>query len=460
MAFTVEELEQRASELKDSIRALHEEHAGASMDDEARDRWNSLNADYERVEADLLEKRSRMRRIEAISRDARHLESEPPVMPRQRFDFRERTTDALRAVERLHAEGEMPEAAILRLDEVIRSDETGEDATYIAAAANPYYVGAFSKLLRFGAESVRVNMTDREREAVYECQRAASLTGSAGGFAVPIQIDPTAIPTSDGAINPLRQISRVDTVTGAEYRLVTAGAVTAAFAAEAATASDNAPTLAQPIAYPEKAQAFIPYSIEIGMDWGGDGFAQNMMRLLSDARDLLEAQKFVAGLGHTSHEPEGLLVGATAIISTAAATTIAIGDVYGLREALPPRFRPQAKVLASLTALDKVRRLVGPGNTTELGVWRDGPPPAVINWPAYEQSSMPSTFTSGATVITTGDFSQFLIADRIGMTIEPISMLFASGTPGLPTGQRGLYAWWRTTSKVLQWQAFRSLKLT
>jgi len=51
-----------------------------------------------------------------------------------------------------------------------------------------------------------------------------------------------------------------------------------------------------------------------------------------------------------------------------------------------------------------------------------------------------------------------LIADRIGGTIELIPHLFGA-TNRFPTGQRGLYYYWRTGSDVLVQNAFRYLEV-
>ena len=70
---------------------------------------------------------------------------------------------------------------------------------------------------------------------------------------------------------------------------------------------------------------------------------------------------------------------------------------------------------------------------------------------------------SGSTVATLGDFSYFAIVDRVGLNIEFIPHLFG-GSNRYPTGQRGLYMYWRTSSQVLSPSlgansAFVSLKL-
>jgi hypothetical protein len=47
---------------------------------------------------------------------------------------------------------------------------------------------------------------------VMEERALAEGTGSAGGFAIPITIDPSVILTGSGALNPVREVSRVLTV--------------------------------------------------------------------------------------------------------------------------------------------------------------------------------------------------------------------------------------------------------
>ena len=148
-----------------------------------------------------------------------------------------------------------------------------------------------------------------------------------------------------------------------------------------AEVGDGSPTLAQPIAYAERAQAFVPFSWELSQDWAG--LAVEMTRLFADAKDLLEGDKFLTGVGHTGNQPEGLHTGATAIISTAAATALAIGDVYALKAALPTRFQPNARFAAHPVTFDRLRRLVGPGNTTEPAIWQDSPP-ALLRLPATQ----------------------------------------------------------------------------
>jgi HK97 family phage major capsid protein len=54
-----------------------------------------------------------------------------------------------------------------------------------------------------------------------------------------------------------------------------------------------------------------------------------------------------------------------------------------------------------------------------------------------------------------GDFSRYAIVERVGMQIELIPHLF--GANRRPTGQRGLYAFWGNSAKVVDANAFRAL---
>ena len=60
-------------------------------------------------------------------------------------------------------------------------------------------------------------------------------------------------------------------------------------------------------------------------------------------------------------------------------------------------------------------------------------------------------------VLVYGDFSQMVIVDRIGASLEIVPHLF--GSSRRPTGQRGALLWARTGSDVIVPQAFRLLSI-
>jgi HK97 family phage major capsid protein len=238
----------------------------------------------------------------------------------------------------------------------------------------------------------------------------------------------------------------------------------AAYGNEATEASDNAPVLAQPVVNIEKAFAFVPMSIEISQDWAN--IQNDLATCFADAKNQLESSKFLTGLGHASHEPQGLIAvgGATAIVSSASTATFALQDIYTLSNALSPRYRPNAHFVGNRAAFDKARQFNTAGT---YGAWvdlGDSRPATLTGYPVTEWSSYSSAVTTtGSTILTLGDFNYFAIVDRVGMSIEFIPHLFG-GSSRYPTGQRGLYMWWRTSSQVLSPtlganSAFVSLKL-
>ena len=65
---------------------------------------------------------------------------------------------------------------------------------------------------------------------------------------------------------------------------------------------------------------------------------------------------------------------------------------------------------------------------------------------------MPGPITNNAKIVTFGDIAAgFEIVDRVGMSVELVAHLF--GANKRPTGERGLLAWWRTWSGVVNGNA-------
>src|SRR5690606_1985149 len=198
-------------------------------------------------------------------------------------------------------------------------DEAGSLARRILVTGSPLYERAFGKAL---AKLSTIGLTAEE-------QRALSLgTGSAGGFAVPFQLDPTVILTSNGSINPLRTISRVEPIVGKEWQGITSAGITVSRAAEATEAGDNAPTLAQPTVKAERVQGFVPFSVESDQDWMG--LRSEMTRLLADAKDQEEATSFVTGDG-ASPNANGVVQTLNAT-SNVTANTFTVASLYALEE--------------------------------------------------------------------------------------------------------------------------------
>ena len=114
-------------------------------------------------------------------------------------------------------------------------------------------------------------MTDAERQAMsdsFEAHAQSVGTTTAGGFGVPVIIDPSVILTP-GSGNPFLRIARREHNDAGLEGCSSAAGVTWSFHTEAEEVSDDSMTLAQPSVTAHMARGFIPYSLEVDQDWPG-----------------------------------------------------------------------------------------------------------------------------------------------------------------------------------------------
>jgi len=338
-------------------------------------------------------------------------------------------------------------------------DTDGRFARLTLALSSPAYMRGFVKNMSARAGEV----TPAESRAIEEARsanRAMSLTDTAGGFLVPFQLDPTIILTGNGSYNEIRQIARQVVATGDVWNGVSAGAVQWSFDAEAAEVSDDAPTFAQPTITIRTARGFVPISLEAFGD--AANVTAEIGRLLAEGKDDREAEVFVTGTV-AGNQPVGIVTALTGVaastITSAAADTFALGDVHRVRGALPARYRARASWLAN----DGFYSLTRQADTSD-SMWRDlaGDRPALLlGKPVYEAEAMDGTVTATQDnlVAIFGDFGNYVIADRVGMTVEFIPHLFATAT-NLPSGQRGWFAHYRVGANSVNNAAFRVYNVT
>jgi HK97 family phage major capsid protein len=102
---------------------------------------------------------------------------------------------------------------------------------------------------------------------------------------------------------------------------------------------------------------------------------------------------------------------------------------------------------------------VAQGSTTEPRLLSDGDRGGdFLGRPKIEWSSTVTTTTTGSRIMVAGDFSQVVIVDRIGATIEMVPLLMGA-TNRFPTGQRRAYFYARVGSGVLNPGAFEYLEV-
>jgi HK97 family phage major capsid protein len=357
------------------------------------------------------------------------------------------------------------QAVVTKMQRV--SDRGGFIPSYILRTGADAYGEAFHKYLAGRSDT----WTDEERHAVIaaeEVRAALSTTDANGGYAIPFTLDPTLILTNDGTVNPVRQLARNVTVVTDNWNGLTSAGVTASWDGQQAEVSDDSPTFGQPSITPKKAQAFVQGTIEITQDY--PGLVGDLQMLFADGKDRLESEAFISGTG--ANQPQGIvtaLTGTSSEIATKTAEVLAVADIYGLAEVLPPRFRgARSKVawIKELSTINAIRQFATSNNyhafLTDLSA---GQPRQLIGYPLHEASEMDAysavnTAANGTHRLSViGDWNHYVVVDRIGATVEYIPHLFNTAN-NLPDGRRGWYMHWRTGADSVLDAAFRMLKLT
>jgi HK97 family phage major capsid protein len=298
--------------------------------------------------------------------------------------------------------------------------------------------------------------------ALDEYRAMTAGTGASGGYMVPLYMDPSFSVTGTGAYNPIRDVATVKQITTLTYNGSNAAQVTAAILGENVAYSDNTPTVAQIQLPTYKYGAYIPASFEAFEDI--DTLASDVAMLFSDAKYNLEATQFETGSGSAPH---GVVTDVTAItasrVAPATGGTFVVGDLYKVHSALPPRYRrgpSQNRAWSmSVNIIDTVRQFATANNyhafLTDLS---NGQPPQLLGDSLIEASTMSTSVTTGQNILLFGDFSKFLIIDRVGVSTEFIPNVFDQAS-GRPSGTRAWLMHWRFGSGIADANAFRVLLL-
>lgn len=485
-----DEVRSRQDEIRAEVESLNQQYEGRAFSDADKGKWNALNTEFADNIKLIKELDARAAQVAALAAVDDALEA-PEGEERGRgadFNTRVPTGDIYDLVKIRQRSRSVEDEGRLLIDHAKRAVE--ETVFPHPEADDDHCRSHVDRMLRRFSESdgdqdfdnsvlarriLQTGSTTYRRAFTKQMygrplsadeQRALGIGGSSGGFAVPFSLDPTIIPTSNLSVNPFRAIADVIQITGTTWQGVSSAGVTATYTPEGVEATDAAPTIAQPTGTPVKCQVTIPYSIEVGSDW--TNIQGEMAQLIQDAKDDVEASKFTSGSG--TNEPQGILTGATTVVTTAGTAAFALADFAAVEGALPPRFRPRAQWVGNRAFYNVARFLDTTGGS---GLWLQMAPLGVgltnqrngnlnaqlLGYPANEDSAMSSAVTTtGSLVAALGDWRYFKIIDRIGMNVEIVPHLFGQ-TNRLPTGVRAMYAYWRNTSVVVSTNAFRVAKL-
>ena len=346
-------------------------------------------------------------------------------------------------------------------------DRRGETATHSAQAP-----AIARHMLMYGGDeyydAFREYVNDPTGPGLQRAAGALSLASAQGGYLLPYFLDPTIVLTTDGTTNPYRRLASIKQITTNAYQGVNSAGVQAAYLDEAASAgTGNFQGVGQIQIGVKKAAAWIYGSLEANED---TNFADQLPRLISDAKDILEENNFAVGTGGTALN-SGVPLGVAAALGTAQRVApsgtgaIVAGDIYNLEAALGPRARmsPNVGFVANISTINKIRAASPSGAGSSFwATLGDGTPSRLLNHQIEESPSITVAATgsgssgTGAATVVFGAWDNFYIVDRIGMSMlfEP---MIKDTTNGTPKGQQGWFAFWRSGSGVSHANYFRYL---
>lgn len=328
------------------------------------------------------------------------------------------------------------------------NDHSDLIARHILMTGSPEYHQEFKRYVRSGGQYAGELM-----------RTAMSLTTGNGGYLVPVTLDPTIVLTNAGAINPLRDISSVVTIAGSNvFNGVTSAGVNAEWLGEGSQAADATPAFGQISVTAHKAAAYVFGSYEV---LGDSNFASQLGMLMGDAKNRLESDAMAtANTGATI--PRGVVAGVVAvtasIVTCSGATgTFAVADVYNTYDALTPRSALNANWLGNPKIYSKVRQFSTNQGANFWVTLGGGIPSELLGTPTRQATSMTSTVGAGTNILLCGDFSRYVIVDRIGFSLQYVPAVV--GANQRPTGQAGWFGFWRVGAEVADPGAFRLLQL-
>ena len=368
---------------------------------------------------------------------------------------------ALRSVELWRADDDLKESATGMIERLTDGDRHGV-AEHVLIYGSPTYARAFSKWTA-APETFVAELDSDEARAWQHAQHHQRATLQLSGAVLPSPLDSTIVLTNDGDIDPMRDLARVDTTDSKDKRYITSAGSSFSFDAELAEVSDDTPTESEVTIEVHKAQGWIQASIEAAVDQ--DGFPREIAKIIADGKSRLEAAAFVTGTG--TNQPTGIspeLLGGSSEVSPATAEVFAAADVYAVIEALPPRFRARAQLMAELSTINAVDQFET-ASGAKLFDGLNSSSPRLLRRRLAENSSADahSAIDVGATadnlILYVGDWENYVILDRVGMSVTYIPPGHLKGASGRPDGRVGWYAYWRVGGESLVDEAFRVLNV-
>jgi HK97 family phage major capsid protein/HK97 family phage prohead protease len=341
----------------------------------------------------------------------------------------------------------------------------GELARRVKYTGSPVYLRAFEKIIK--AKGSTIGLTPEEQRGT---ALAVGVDGT-GGFTVPFAFDPTviAIGSWSGAVNPYRRVCRVVPIVGTDtWNALTATAVVATRTTEAAAATEQGPTFAQPQYIVTRVQGQITASFEMFQDRAD--LASEMAVLIQEAKDNEEENSMAVGATAAANigvGPVNGTSGAYTSLTTATSVTLAAADADAVEAALPVRHRFGAQWFLNRLSIRRFQTLETTGGKLFGGQQYQavGVPELdragntglrLLGYPVNESPSLPTAQTANIVIGTLLAPQSYVIVERIGMSVQFIPFIFDSSA--LATGQQALYFLYRNTAHPLNVDAGRTLR--
>lgn len=468
----IDELRARAEAIEAELRTIHTEAGDANLNDDQNTRWAALETE-EREIREAIAHHEAIAARDAATAERRARWGSVQVTPTRvdPFDLATiRHADPQTLVERAHQafetprRGQDPKAVEELLRKIDRLNDASMDADdernqgadlarYAIVHGSDAYRTAFKAWFRAGVKGLSPVLSPEEAVAV---RASMSLTSANGGYALPTLLDPSLIPTGVAVQNPVRRIARVETGMANVWNGVTISNVTTAWKGEGSAFTDGSPTTGGVSVTAAALTAYVTASFEIFQD--SDLLAQ-LPAVIGQSIDYAEGAAFLTGSGSTA--PKGVI---TAVSGTAGSLVTATTrgtfdstsfvDTLAMVNATAVRYEDSSSWITNKTTHNKMKQQYsGTSGVTLVEMTTSN---EILGSPVYRSSTITATTTSGNILAVLGDFSQYIVYDRLGVNVEFIPNVVDGS--GIPTGQRGLVAYKRVGGDVSDVNAFRLLK--
>ena len=311
-------------------------------------------------------------------------------------------------------------------------DVTGEVKT---GRATDEYKRAFTEMLHGARNEHEVLQTGEDAD---------------GGYLVPIEFERNIITGMDES-NVIRPLARVITTQSERKIPLAATHSVAQWTAENAAAAVSNPTFDQTSIDAHKLTDLAKVSIELLQDSMFD-IPSYLSAEFSRAFGIAEEEAFCVGsgdgqpLGIFTHVYDGTTHKDAFQLGkeTASVNAITADEVLDLIYSLKSPYRRNAKFLLHEKTVAAIRKLKD-GNGVYL--WQPaltaGEPDRLLGYPVVCSPYVPQLGTAGNLVAAFGDFKNYWIADRMGITVQRLNELYATN------GQVGFIAAKRVDAKPI-----------